>query len=91
MIRSTADRNLNMYGNSFLEFCRNNNLFIMNGRIGSDFTQPKLTCKERSTVDYFIASSSILENIQDFNVIDFNCLFSDAHCALRLTLLLKHY
>ena len=33
----------------------------------------------------------MLENIQDFNVMDFNCLFSDAHCVLTLTLLLKHY
>ena len=55
--RNTADRNVNTYGRNMLEFCKNNNIFILNGRVGADYQMPKLTCKEKSTVDYFFVDS----------------------------------
>ena len=73
-----------------LEFCKNNNLFILNGRIGSDYTAQKLTCKEKSTVDYFLSSANIFEYLKGFHVMEFNSLFSDAHCAVSLTLNLRY-
>ena len=66
-------------------------MFILNGRIGSDYTTPNLTYKERSTADYFLASSSIFENLYDFHVMEYCCLFSGAHCAVTLTLNLNRY
>ena len=53
LVRRTADNTLNTYGRSLLEFCINNNLFILNGRACKDYPVPKLKCKEKSTVDYF--------------------------------------
>lgn len=87
--RTTADYNINAYGSSLLEFCKNNNFFILNGRIGSDYADPKLTCKERSTVDYFLSTANVFEYLKNFQVLEFDNLFSDAHCAVSLTLTLK--
>ena len=87
--RKIADPNTNMYGNTMLEFCKNYNLFILNGRVGQDYITPKLTCKEKSTMDYILSSASTFENIKDFQVEEFNCLFSDAHCAVTLMLNLQ--
>ena len=87
--RNTADPNTNMYGNTMLEFCKNHNSFILNGRVGQDYITPKLTCKEKSTVDYFLASACTFEHIKDFQVEEFICLVSDAHCAVTLKLNLQ--
>ena len=77
---------MNSYGYNFLDFCKNINLFILNGRIGCDRDQPHLTCKNSSTVDYFISSANILPNILDFRILEFSPLYSDAHCPIALAL-----
>ena len=48
----SADLITNIYGNQMLGFCKSNDLSILNGRLGTDAIRPKLTCKDRSTVDY---------------------------------------
>ena len=89
--RASADLITNAYGNQMLEFCKSNDLFILNGRLGTDAIRPKLTCKDRSTVDYFISSPASFEHITDFKIDDFSSLFSDAHCALKLTIKTKSH
>lgn len=84
--RISADNSVNSYGYNMLEFCKNNDLFILNGRIGNERTQPHLTCKNSSTVDYFISSAHVLPNVQDFYVHDFSPLYSDVHCPITLFL-----
>ena len=84
--RNNTDKNVNTYGKTFIDFCKNNDLFILNGRIGSDHIYPKLTCKDRSTVDYFLSSATIFDKITNFEVQEFLDLFSDAHCAISLGL-----
>ena len=84
--RNSADPSMNSYGYNFLDFCKNNNLFILNGRIGCDRDQPHLTCKNSSTVDYFISSANIMPNILDFRILEFSPLYSDAHCPIALAL-----
>ena len=64
--------------------CKNNNLFILNGRIGEDRINTKLTWKDKSTVNYFLSSAHLLCKYVDFQVNDFSNLFSDAHCGLSL-------
>ena len=54
--RKNADYVTNVYGRNLLELCKNNNLFILNGRIGQDRLCPKVTCKDRSTVDYILST-----------------------------------
>ena len=51
----------NSYGRQMIEFCKTNNIFILNGRFSSDIVHPKLTCKNSSTVDYALSSSYILQ------------------------------
>ena len=84
--RKSADESANAYGYSLLNMCKNNDLFILNGRIGSDFTCPTLTCKNKSTVDYFISSAHILPIIKDLRVHEFSCLLSDAHSPVSLSI-----
>ena len=86
LVRKTADKNINMYGRYLLEFCKSNNIFILNGRAGADYSNPKLTCKEKSTVDYFLSSATVFKHINEFQVHDFSSLFSDAHCPVSMSI-----
>ena len=43
--RSSSDPMKNGYGKTLLDFCKGNNLFIVNGRIGDDRNKGRLTCK----------------------------------------------
>ena len=36
--RNSVDKNLNFYGPQLLELCKYNNIFILNGRLGTDKT-----------------------------------------------------
>ena len=58
----------------------------MNGRIGYDKNQPKVTCKERSTLDYFLSSVYCFVFLHDFIIHEHSELYSDVHCPLSLTL-----
>ena len=69
-----------------IEFCKSNDLFVLNGRIGEKCIAPKPTCKDRSTVDYFLSSAYVMEHICKFRTIEFSPLFSDAHCAVMISL-----
>lgn len=87
--RRSADPVTNAYGKQLIEFCQSNDLFIINGRLGQDFIDPKLTCKDRSTIDYFICSPKFIEYLCDFNVLDFSPFFSDSHCGVDLMINIK--
>ena len=65
--------------------CKNNNIFIVNGRIRSDL-YGKPTCKESSLIDYFIVASDLFPLISDFEVLDFDPLCSDIHCRLHVSI-----
>ena len=49
--RTSKDKGKNRYGNFLLDFCKGNNVFIMNGRLGKD-QMGNLTCRNASVVDY---------------------------------------
>ena len=82
--RKSADTSTNAYGYQMLDFCKSNDLFILNGRFGEDKISPKLTCKDSSTVDYFISSAYNFAHIAALTVFDFSPLYSDAHCPITL-------
>ena len=84
--RNSSDETVNSYGQNLLEFCKFNNIFILNGRLGSDYYLPKLTCKNKSTVDYVLLSPFLFELLEYFSVHDFSSLFSDAHCPVSISL-----
>ncbi|MES9881290.1 MAG: reverse transcriptase family protein [Sedimenticola sp.] len=77
--RINADSGTNTYGYELIEFCKFNNLFILNGRTGHDDHIGMKTCRDASTVDYFIASPNLFACIDDFHVMEFCSMFSDVH------------
>ena len=79
--RNSMDKNKNNFGNLFLQFCRQNSLFIFNGRINGDL-DGKFRCRNSSVVDYFIGSTDLKNYVLSFNVGEFSSLFSDVHCHL---------
>ena len=53
LTRKSLDNTINTYGHNVLDMCTNNNLSILNGRIGANRINTKLTCKDKSILDYF--------------------------------------
>lgn len=82
-VRQSQDKNKNNYGNQLLTFCRNNNMFILNGRVKGD-RQGLFTCRQSSVVDYFICTHDLLCNIDSLYVLDFSSLYSDVHSPVCL-------
>ena len=57
----------------------------MNGRLGDDKGEGRVTCKGVSTVDYCICTSSLLKYCTNFTVIDFCNLCSDVHSPITVS------
>ena len=84
--RTSKDRRKNNFGNQLLHLCKYNDLLVCNGRVGDDKHVGNFTCKNSSVVDYIVCSTRLLEYVENFEVLEFSNLFSDAHCRLALTL-----
>ena len=80
--RQSMDNKTNAHGIRLIELCRNNNLFIFNGRIHNDLTG-KYTFKDKSVIDYTIATADCFQFIRDFDVKGTDSLFSDGHSLLQ--------
>ncbi|MEW8547740.1 MAG: reverse transcriptase domain-containing protein, partial [Candidatus Thiodiazotropha sp.] len=87
LARQNDDLVTNCYGNQMIDFCKNTNLFILNGRLGATENNKRYTCKDRSTVDYFLSTSEMFRILSNLNVHDFDSLYSDAHCALSVNVI----
>lgn len=59
--RTTKDTRTNAHGLRLIEICRNNNLFILNGRVGTDTEVGALTFRDTSIIDYVIATAECFE------------------------------
>ena len=66
-------------------FCKNNNIFILNGRFLSDKVG-KPTSRNPSVVDYVLGSENVFHKIADFEIMLFSNLFSDIHTPILLQL-----
>ena len=88
MLSSTEHENLNAHNNGYklIDICRNNNLYILNGRFGRDKTEGKLTFRNQSLIDYTICSFNCLKLLKDFEVIDTDPIYSDGHALLSWTI-----
>ena len=73
--RKSLDKIANTYGHALLDMCKNNDLFILNGRIREDRVKTKLSCKDKSTVDYFLSSGQLFRYYSEFQVNEFANLF----------------
>jgi hypothetical protein len=84
--RYNQDTCINNNGRKLIDFCKINDVHIVNGRFGSDHNIGKYTCKGVSVVDYFITSPKMFMSVSDFKVDVFDSLLSDIHSPICLTL-----
>ncbi|CAG2215468.1 unnamed protein product [Mytilus edulis] len=82
--RNNPDKVVNCYGRKFLEFCKNNKVFILNGRVGQDVIG-RPTSRSNSVIDYIICTSHFLRCVSNFEILEFSKLFSDVHSPLKLS------
>ena len=80
--RKSQDSKLNTNGYKLLDICKNNNLFILNGRLSADSDVGRFTFREKSVIDYVIASAECFEKISHFETIETDPIFSDGHNLL---------
>ena len=56
--RNNADSTVNFYGQQLLDFCKYNNIFLLNGRLGADKLTPKHAKTETLLIISFPQSST---------------------------------
>ena len=56
-------------------------MYILNGWTPGD-NIGKPTCRNASTVDYFVCSPSLFDSVIELFVDDFCCMYSDVHCPV---------
>ena len=59
--RKSQDSKLNTNGYKLLDICKNNNLFILNGRLSADSDVGRFRFREKSVIGYVIASAECFE------------------------------
>ena len=74
------------YGHRLLEICRSFNIYIANGRLGSDKFLGRKTCKASTVVDYAILSPLLFTLVEDFKILPFDPMMSDVHCGIFISL-----
>ena len=84
--RMSSDTTPNNYGNKLIDFCKSSSLYLFNGRIGVDNCKGCFTTTRNSIVDYVIGSPCSLSKCVDFEICDFNYLYSDIHRGIHFTL-----
>lgn len=88
MPRCSQDKSTNSNGTQLLDFCKQTNLRIVNGRFGSDKDIGKFTChthRGESVVDYVLTSTDILPLIRSFDVGEPNILSDHSVISFSLS------
>ena len=80
--RASKDHRTNNTGYWMIDTCKNNNLFIINGRYGKDRGIGALTFRDQSLIDYTVCTADSFKIMQDFEVVELDPIFSDGHAAL---------
>ncbi len=70
-------------GKKLLDVCKNHQVYIFNGRLGEDCSIGKPTTTHNTTIDYFLGSPVIMKYVVVLKVLDYEPLWSDAHCGLH--------
>ena len=80
--RGARDTKTNTSGYWLIDTCKNNNLFITNGRVGKDKGVGHKTFRGTSTSDYTVCTANCFEFLTQFEVIDLDPIFSNGHALL---------
>ena len=84
--RFSVDKKKNNTGYRVIDLCKNNNLFLLNGRYGNDKGVGKYTFRGQSVLDYSISSEKGFKLLTNFEISELDRLFSDGHSLLIMTL-----
>lgn len=84
--RVSKDTKTNNTGNWLIETCKNNNLFIINGRVGKDRGVGAPTFRDKSVIDYTLSTADCFPWLSTFEVKEVDAIFSDGHCLLSWSL-----
>ena len=68
--RHSQDKHTNNNGYKLTDLCKNNNLFILNGRFDGVKNVGKFTFRQSSVIDYIIASADMFQHLRSFNVLE---------------------
>jgi len=85
LLRSSKDGTANRLGRLLTDFCRRNEMAILNGRCFLD-TEGNLTCNDISVIDYVVSTCEAIPMFNTFNISEFCPLLSDVHCCLNFSL-----
>ena len=66
--RNSLDKRTNTHGFLLLDMCKNNNMFIINGRLFKDETIGAFTFRDKSVIDYVLATAESFNFITDFKI-----------------------
>lgn len=84
LTRNSSDKSSNNFGHKLLQFCKNNNLYICNGRCENDRVGA-FTTTRGSVIDYLISNLEGILQLESFTVYDYSPFLSDIHSALTFT------
>ena len=79
----------NNCGNKMVDFCRENNFYILIGGLGDDRTQGGTTCRNVSCIDYFVCNVNRFEFCCNLYVDEVFPLLSDVHSPISLKVCFK--
>ncbi len=80
--RFSKDKGRNSHGDLLLDLCKN--IFYYEWTDRNDKSVGKNTCHDKTVINYGKGSAGVLCSCQNFNVDDFNPLFSDVHSAILI-------
>ena len=84
--RKSMDKKKNNNGFRLIDICKDNNLTILNGRVGADKGTGNFTFRRTSVIDYVISSLHGLTIIDNFDIIELDRLYSDGHSLLSFNI-----
>ena len=65
--------------------CKYFNIYIANGRLGSDKSLGGKTCKASTVVDYALLSPLLFTLVNNFEILPFDPMISDVHCGIHIS------
>ena len=84
--RVSKDKNTNNTGYKIIDICKNNNLYMLNGRYGQDAGKGNYTFRDQSVIDYSISSSEGFSLLTDFKIQELDDIYSDGHSLLQMNM-----
>ena len=82
--RSNRDKTkCDVYGNKLLQLCQAAGFSIFNGRLKGDESE-QYTTDRNATIDYVLGSPNLLKYLTGMKVDEFNSIFSDVHCKIKV-------